>query len=135
MHLLVEHRIGAQRQLGHRAHAARGRRERITGVVAELLVEHLHERNTARLAAIDQRLHVAQEPRQLLVPKVGPPAEGFLHVDKDQSLLHGLRASVKQSATSCGTRDSSATATADAYRTKTDTSLGRLPWAAGLGLH
>src|SRR6266513_2253452 len=99
MHLLVEHRIGAQRQLGHRPHAARGRRERIAGIIARLLVEHLQQRNAARGAAIDEGLHVAQEPRQLLVPEVGPPAEGFLHVDHDQSLLHGLRASAGQSAT------------------------------------
>src|SRR5438552_17402126 len=102
---------------------------------SDLLVEHLHEGDVARLAAIDERLHVAQEARQLRVPKVGPSAEGFLHVDNDQSLLHGLRASVKQSATSCGTPDSGATATADAYRAKTDTSPGELPCAVELGLN
>src|SRR6516165_6226870 len=91
----MEYGVGTQRELAHRAHAAGGGREGVVGIVAGLLVKYLHEGDTARPTAVDEGLHVAQEDRQILLAEVGAPAEGFLDVDDDQSLLHDPRPSVK----------------------------------------
>jgi hypothetical protein len=88
VHLLVEHRIGSQRELGHRAHEAGGGREGICGVLTGLAVKHLHDRDAAFGCAIDQGLHIGEERRQLPGAKVRSLAEGFLDVDDEQCLIH-----------------------------------------------
>src|SRR5213082_2921222 len=101
-----------------------------------IAVEHLHHRNAARGASIHEGLHVAQEPRQLFVAEVRSLAEGFLHVDDDQRLLHGLALpppDPEQSATSCRTPGRRAIAAADAYRSKMAMSSKRATGGAGLG--
>jgi len=93
MHLLVEHASARSDSSG----IARTQPEAAENGLAASSVSSWWNTCTSAIPRDWQRLisdlHVMQEPRQLLVPKVGPPAEGFLHVDKDQSLLHGLRAS------------------------------------------
>src|SRR5882762_1127012 len=90
MYVLVENSIGAQNELRHRSNQSGASGEGVGGVVGDVLMKHLRDRNAAGVGLVDQRLHILQERRQLIASPVRSLAKGLLDVDDNQCLLHGV---------------------------------------------
>jgi len=73
MHFLMEHRVRIQLQFRHRPHEAGSRMEWISYILTGLLVKHLAAPGCRAPAAIDQRLCVREESRQLPACQYGRP--------------------------------------------------------------